>query len=99
MGHRQRSDGSGLQDYWRAAEGLRDALGRTWGCGARRASRFVRQQSKAMGWLLESALPRRRVNSTQGTDAHPRDTVHSSFAPSAFSRWYNVRKNASEVMP
>src|SRR5262245_40186676 len=44
---------------------------RTWGCGARRASRFVRQQSKAMGWLLESALPRRRVNSTQGTDAHP----------------------------
>src|SRR6516165_8358841 len=76
MGHRQWSDRSGLQDHRRAAERLRHALGRAWGCGRRCSARPLRQQSEALGRLLEPTLRSCRVKVTQGTDAHP---AHTSF--------------------
>jgi len=72
LGHRQWSNGGGLQNHRGTLEGLRHALGRGRRSHGGGAACPVRQRQQSLGRLLGSTPPPRRVNVTQVKDAHPR---------------------------
>src|SRR5262249_48920376 len=73
LGHRQRSDGGGVQDHRGAPEGLGDALGRGGGGHRGDLARPVRQRRQGLGRLLGPTTPHRSMKLTQVKDSHPQD--------------------------